>query len=224
MNLSHLICKADNLKETVSLFESMGFETEYGQKDNPYNAVIYFPDHTYLEIMEKIHISGVVSFLLRLFGMRDYLNSSLAQNKLPEGFFRFALTMEPSDKKMLSARYKKLFPVSTFFAPVSRTDLHGNKLSCKCLMPSDCSLPFFMTDFNCEKLWQRKHPNGVTGLQKVVYEASDRELEFFRGFPVDKRLDLRPGSRGLVRIEFSRPGNGPLVLEKQDGRWVRSAD
>ena len=83
MNLSHLICKADNLKETVSLFESMGFETEYGQKDNPYNAVIYFPDHTYLEIMEKIHISGVVSFLLRLFGMRDYLNSSLAQNKLP---------------------------------------------------------------------------------------------------------------------------------------------
>jgi len=224
MKISHLIFKADNLQETVRMFETMGFETEYGQKENPYNALIYFPDHTYLEIMEKIHISGVVSFLLKLFGMRDYLNSSLAQNRLPEGFFRFALTMETSAKKALAERYKKVFAVSSFFAPVSRTDLHGNKLRCKCLMPSNCSLPFFMTDFNCEKLWQKKHKNGVTGIKKVVYEASDKEIEFFMGMPIDKCLEITKGNRGIVKVEFCRDNGELLVLRKQDGRWIREPD
>jgi len=220
MKISHLIYKADDLQKAVSAFEDMGFKIEYGKKDDPYNALIYFEDHTYIEIMQNIHISKVVGFLLKLFGMRGYLESSLAQNDLPEGFFRFALLMEPSDKKELAGRYKKYLNVSSFFAPVSRTDIHGHKLKCKCLMPSDCNYPFFNTEFQCEELWQITHPNGIKGIKEVIFDASAGERTFFLGLPVDERLTIKAEGNGIRCVEFECSDGKTAKLIKQEGKWI----
>ena len=53
MKISHLIYKVDNLKKAVESFENYGFCVEYGKREHPYNALIYFNDHTYIELIQN---------------------------------------------------------------------------------------------------------------------------------------------------------------------------
>ena len=53
MKLSHILYKTNNLPEAVKQFEEDGFKVEYGSKHNPKNALIYFSEGPYIEILEK---------------------------------------------------------------------------------------------------------------------------------------------------------------------------
>jgi hypothetical protein len=57
MKISHLMYKVDDLKQAVKKFSDLGFTVEYGKKENPYNAIIYMKDHTYIELVQNQHIT-----------------------------------------------------------------------------------------------------------------------------------------------------------------------
>lgn len=219
MKISHLIYKVDNLTKAVQQFETYGFTVEYGKKEEPYNALIYMNDHTYIELIQNQNITPVLVFLLKLFGMRDYLESSLEQEQHEEGFMRFAVHMKVEDKRKLREKYKNIFGAGTFWVPIQREDIHGNRLKCKCLMPSNATLPFFNTEFACENLWNVTHKNGVVGIKKVVYSATDLELEFFKGIPVDERIVLMGGGKGIVEIEFVHKDSAGKMLKYCNKQW-----
>ncbi|WP_026506303.1 VOC family protein [Butyrivibrio sp. NC3005] len=219
MKISHLIYKVDNLKKAVESFENYGFCVEYGKREHPYNALIYFNDHTYIELIQNQNITPFLIFLLKLFGMRDYLESSLEQEKHEEGFMRFAIHMDIDEKKSIQDLYKKYFGAKTIFVPIKRKDIHGNILKCKCLMPSNAALPFFNTEFNNDSLWNVKHKNKVTGIERIVYSASESELSFFDNKKIDDRVVLLNGGKGIIEVEFSYEQESSNTISFMDGCW-----
>ena len=68
MKLSHILYKSNSLSKSVKKFQDEGFKGEYGSKHNPKNALIYFSDGPYIEILEKAPISNFLMMILRLTG------------------------------------------------------------------------------------------------------------------------------------------------------------
>lgn len=220
MNISHLLYKVDDLAEAVQRFRDMGFQVEYGKEKDPYNALIYFMDHSYIELIENMHITSFLKVLLKLFRMNEYLESSLEQEKMDEGFFRAAFNMEKKDKALLKKGYREILNCSTFFAPVSRKDIHGNTLKCKCLLPSNAKYPFFNTNLDGGDIWGIEHPNGINGIKKLVYSATEGEIQFFKGLSIDRRIEIVGGSRGIDYIEFYCSQSQNSILKYCSGGWI----
>ena len=221
MKISHLMYKVDDLKQAVKKFSDLGFTVEYGKKENPYNAIIYMKDHTYIELVQNQHITKTLQFFLKLFGMKDYLESSLEQEKRKEGFMRFALHMELFEKKKLSKRYKDILGVKTFLVPVRRNDIHGNALKCKCLIPSDATLPFFNTEFEASDIWNVEHPNKVVGIKKLTYGGIQKEIKFFEELPVDTRVSLAANGTGISHLEFDYENETSEKVLFENGAWEK---
>ena len=64
MKLGHILYKVDDLDRAVQEYIEKGFTVEYGRKNNPYNAVIYFAEGPYLELFYN---SGMPSFVKKIF-------------------------------------------------------------------------------------------------------------------------------------------------------------
>jgi len=68
MRSGHIVYKVNNLQLAVEEWESKGFEVEYGRKENPTNALIYFSEGAYIELLQNTGIPKIVKFLSKLFG------------------------------------------------------------------------------------------------------------------------------------------------------------
>lgn len=49
MRIAQIVYKVDHLTQAVKAAEKKGYMVEYGQKKNPYNAFIYFPEGPYID-------------------------------------------------------------------------------------------------------------------------------------------------------------------------------
>lgn len=219
MNISHLLYKVDDLEKAIQKFRDMGFQVEFGKKNNPYNALIYFGDKSYIELIKNMHITFLIKTLLRLFRMNEYLETSLKQEKIKESFFRVAFHMEDIDKLLLKRSYKEILNCSTFYVPVSRRDIHGNMLKSKCLLPSNAIFPFFNTNLVGGVNWDVKHPNKINGIRKLIYSATPCEKKFFEQLPIDRRLEVTEGGRGIENIEFHYSQSQKSALKYRLGEW-----
>ena len=63
MKISHVIYKANDLNKSIELYRDMGYNVEYGSKYNPHNALIYFSDGPYIELLEKSPVSFFQKFV-----------------------------------------------------------------------------------------------------------------------------------------------------------------
>ena len=68
MKLSHLVYKVPDLAEAVARFQAEGFAVEYGSKTNPHNALIYFSEGPYIELLQRVPIGNFAKIVLRLLG------------------------------------------------------------------------------------------------------------------------------------------------------------
>ena len=50
MKVSHVLYKVINLQDSVTKFQNMGFKVEFGSKNKPHNALIYFSEGPYIEL------------------------------------------------------------------------------------------------------------------------------------------------------------------------------
>ena len=91
MKLSHILYKSDNLSEAVKQFEEEGFKVEYGSKYNPSNALIYFSEGPYIEILEKAPISNFLMIILRLIGKTHLVKRFKSWKNAHEGYFDICL-------------------------------------------------------------------------------------------------------------------------------------
>ena len=64
MKLGHIIIKVNDLDKAVNEYTKKGFIVEYCKKKNPYNALIFFTEGPYLELLET---TGMSSFIKKSF-------------------------------------------------------------------------------------------------------------------------------------------------------------
>ncbi|WP_101696426.1 VOC family protein [Clostridium minihomine] len=201
MKVSHMILKTKDLKQAVNEYREKGFEVEYGSAKNPYNAIIYFSEGPYLELLASTGMPGFVKKLLRLAGKGKFVDRMDFWENHPGGLCGLALeTYEPTlekEQKLLEQENQGYFMTNS-----RRDDTKGRKLRFTCLFPYDLQIPFLMTYFNIDpKPKNFVHPNGAKKITSVAFGTKKEYIPFIQSLCDDPTLALFVGD-GIRDMEI----------------------
>ena len=203
MKLSHILYKVNDLNKSVEDFKNQGFRVEYGSKKHPHNALIYFSEGPYIELLEKAPISFIQKFVLKIIGkgyLVDRFNSWA--NSAP-GFFEICFENYQDhfhhEIKVLETNNQAFFMTKS-----KRLDSFNRLLKWKLLFPKEIKIPFLMTYFNIDpKPKNFTHPNGIKKIEKVVYGSDQKLTSIIQEICNDTVLSIENGE-GVKRVKFKR--------------------
>ena len=201
MKVSHVLFKTNDLKKTIKEFEKSGFKVEYGSKKKPHNALIYFSEGPYIEILEKAPITSLIKLILRFIGKGYLLERFTSWENAQEGFFEICLENNASnfraEKQLLNKFGEKYFVTQS-----KRKDPLNRILKWKLLFPKQIKIPFFMTPFNINpKPKNFIHPNKIRGIKQVFYVTEPNIIPIINELCNDDRLQLSAG-KGECKVTY----------------------
>lgn len=159
----------------MNKFTDLGFKVEYGSKEHPHNALIYFSEGPYIELLVDAPVSPFKLFLLRLIGKGKIADRFVDWGKGGEGFFEICLENYAEDFRE-EEKIMQSFNQSYFITKSSRLDPKNRLLRWKMLFPMEKRLPFLMTYFNVDpKPKDFVHPNGFKKIKEVSYPVGQKE-------------------------------------------------
>ena len=95
----HLIYKVKDLQEAVKEWEAQGFVVEYGRKKKPNNALIYFSQGPYIELLENTGIPVIAKIIAKLFGRPKNLERFFYWDECEEGWQGLCIEKDYSSKE-----------------------------------------------------------------------------------------------------------------------------
>ncbi len=201
MKTSHIIYKVDDLHQAVKEFKKKGFEVEYGTKKNPYNAIIYFSEGPYLELLASTGMPKIIKRIMRMLGksrLVDRLNDWDNHKGGPCGVALENYKVDLREEKEILEKYKQGY----YEMPSRRNDSKGRKLRFTCLFPDEMQLPFLMTYFNIDpKPVNFIHPNGIRRIKNISFGTREELIPIIKELSDDPVLTLFIGS-GIKDLEF----------------------
>ncbi|MDO5708265.1 MAG: VOC family protein [Andreesenia angusta] len=191
MRAGHIIYKVNDLDKAVEEWKSRGFEIEYGTSDNPYNALIYFSEGPYIEILAKAGTPKIGDEVLNLEGLRDVEKRFNYYEAAKEGWIGFCIEKDPGTL-MEEIKYFENKGIDGIYADnAKRIDPEGRELKFKLFFPNEFNLPFLMSDF---ELNPRKenfiHPNGVRSIAKLSFKTKKECINILKDLVDDSRLEI----------------------------------
>lgn len=200
MKVSHVLYKVDDLNKTVEEFRKKGFTVEYGKRDKPYNALIYFEQGPYIELIQNMNMPKWVQVPLRLFGHKGFVDSMISQNRAEEGYIRLAFDAPLSEFQTIQQQLKvQNYP--SIVAPVKRKDFYQNQLKCKCIFPYESKLPFIKSPFETERELVHQHQNQVNGIKKITYSVTPDQFNIVKSMNTDPIVSITEGNFE-INVEF----------------------
>lgn len=200
MKVSHVLFKTNDLKKTIKEFEKSGFKVEYGSKKKPHNALIYFSEGPYIEILEKAPITSLIKLILRFIGKGYLVERFNSWEQAQEGFFEICLENNASNFRVEKQLLNK-FGEKYFVTQSKRKDPLNRVLKWKLLFPSQIKIPFLMTPFNINpKPKNFVHPNKIRGIQQVFYVTEPNIIPIIHELCTDDTLQLVTGKKGCTVI------------------------
>ena len=202
MKLSHILYKVNDLNNGVNYFKNKGFNVEFGSRYQPHNALIYFSEGPYIEIIQNAPISRFLKFILILIGKRKLVNRFNSWDTSKDGFFEICLENKKNNLKseieILKKNNQKFFVTSS-----KRHDPFGRLLKWRLLFPMENKIPFMMTYFNIDpKPKNYIHPNGVSRIERVIYGTEKKFIPILKKLCNDKVLIIEPGL-GVKSISYN---------------------
>lgn len=107
MKLGHVIYKVDDLHQAVQEYEAKGFSVEYGKIKNPYNALVYFSQGPYLELLASTGMPRFAKKVLRLLGKRGFVDRLDAWDRADEGYIGLCLENDRSEVDLVEFEYAR---------------------------------------------------------------------------------------------------------------------
>ena len=202
MKVSHIIYKVQDLHKGVETFRAKGFTVEYGKKKNPYNALIYFSEGPYLELLGSTGMPPVVKKILRLLGKNKLIDRLDSLDVHPVGPCALALENYGTDLETEHTILQK-HGYDCFQINSQRNDTKGRRLRFKVGYPDDLQIPFFMTYFNIDpKPKDFIHSNGITKISRVAFGTREDLFPLMQELCDDEILEVCTGE-GVEKIEFA---------------------
>lgn len=200
MKTSHIILKVDNLEKGVQEYKNKGFAVEYGKMKNPINALIYFSEGPYIELLDGTRMPELFKKLFRLLGKGAIIDRLDHMDSCKSGYCDFALeNYDDNLTKEQSILQKYGIKVSQMNN--RRMDTHGRDLRFKLACPDVLDIPFLMTYFSVDpKPRNFVHPNGIREIKKVIYRTSQNRFPLLKELCDDERLVLSKGNG--IDVEF----------------------
>lgn len=202
MKLGHIIYKVNDLDEAVKEYTNKGFTVEYGKNKNSCNALIYFAEGPYLELL---HNTGVPSFAKKIFrfiGKKAFVHRLNTWDDSKEGLIgvaiendRFDVDIEQQILDKANLKYLK--------AKSGRTDAKNRKLRFKGIFPNNLEIPVLATKFNINVRPPKDyvHPNGIKRIKSVSFGTKEEFFPVIKQLCDDEGLKLFVGV-GVKDLEF----------------------
>lgn len=203
MKVGHVLYKGNNLENSVKKFQNMGFKVEYGSKNKPHNALIYFSEGPYIELIDKAPVPFYFYLILRLLGKGKVADRFKNWGKLKEGFFGMCLeNYQPNFNK--EENILRNNRQNYFITKSKRTDPLNRTLKWKLLFPYELKLPFLMTYFNTDpKPKNFIHPNGVKKIKSISFGTDVNLIPIIEELCDDKTLELFVGN-GIRSLSYEK--------------------
>lgn len=203
MKVSHILYKVKNLDEAVKKYKEQGFLVEYGQKKAPYNAVIYFSEGPYLELLGNVKLSNFKVFLLKLFGKNKVAERINGWHYANEGLIAVCLENYKKDLKEEKKILKK-YNQKYYERKGSRLDTKNRLLEYRVLFPDEFKIPFLMTYFTIDpKPKNFVHKNGIRRIKSISFGTEKKLIPLINELCDDKVLKLFIGE-GIKDLEYER--------------------
>lgn len=213
--LDHVLIKVKNLPQVMCDFQDAGFQVFPGSKEGYYNALIYFQDCTFIELIDD-----------RVFP--DYSGKSIINS------FRFLRGITTRKTMYWSQKKGRIIDYALHTGQIeevaadnnqaldrvhrmTRTDVMGNELNWKLLMSKDPYLPFLMTDYYPVKLPTSdacNHSNGVTGISSLKIKTPLGQIDLSHSFKqsFDLLLDKSTLSLQNAEVQYVNDPEEEMVL------------
>lgn len=214
MKVSHVLYKVKDLEQAVRDYTERGFQVEFGTAKNPHNALIYFSEGPYLELIGPHLMPSWAKWILKLFGKGKMVERITYWEEAEEGLIGLALENYETDfkkEKALFRTYKEKF----FEIGNKRIDTQGRHLKYRCLFPDALDIPFLMTYFSIDpKPKNFTHPNGIQRIKSVSFGTQQKYLPLLDELCDDPTLHLFLG-KGMKDLEYlsedSEDSNTPVL-------------
>ncbi len=192
MRLGHVIYRVENLKEAVEKWRNDGFAVEYGSMKNPYNAIIYFSEGPYIELLADSNMPRLIRFLLKLGKGRHMLKRIEDWESGKERWSGLCIEKDAGGLEEEIRLLKKYAIEGIYLKNGRRKDVHGRDLRFKCYFPDELALPFLMSYFEGEDPKPRDftHSNGIKRIGKIKYRLPSRYIPILRELLEDDSLEL----------------------------------
>jgi hypothetical protein len=203
MKVSHVLYKTNNLGDCVVKFRNMGFKVEFGSKNNPHNALIYFSEGPYIELLEKAPVPFYIRLVLKILAKGKVADRFDYWKNVKEGFFGLCLENYKTDfnteEKILIKNQQKYFITKS-----RRIDNLNKVLKWKLLFPHELKLPFLMTYFNIDpKPENFVHPNGVKKIKRILFGTDKKLISIVKELCNDEILELSVGN-GVQDVSYEK--------------------
>ncbi len=201
VKVSHIIVKVDDLHQAVAEYQDKGFEVEFGSAKNPHNAIIYFSNGPYLELLASTGMPKIMKMILRVFGKGKFVDRLNYWDNHKEGLCGVALEnykKDLNDEKDILKKYNQGY----FQMQSGRNDAKGRKLRFTGLFPDELQIPFLMTYFNIDpKPKNFTHPNGVNKIKNISFGTKEEYVPIIQELCDDPTLTLFMGN-GIKDLKF----------------------
>ena len=195
MKVSHVLYKTNNLEASFKEFEKLGYKVVNGSKKKPHNALIYFSEGPYIELLEKAPVSSFLKVILRLLGKGKVVDRFNSWENSTEGFFEICLETNTTNFKKEEKILAK-FEEGYFITNSKRIDVSNRVLKWKLLFPNQIKIPFLMTQFNINpKPKNFVHPNKIKRIKQISYSTEASIIPVINELCNDDILQLFIGKR-----------------------------
>ncbi len=191
MRLGHVIFVVKDLDAAVKEWRDKGFTVEYGRTKKPMNALIYFSEGPYIELLKDGGMSKMARRIMRFFGKGDFMNRFDFWANAPEGWTSLCIEKDPGGLEDEIAYLDSVGIEGTYMQNLKRVDTQNRELKYKCYFTHDYNMPFLMSYFNIDpKPEDYTHPNGIKGISKVVYRTDKKNADAIRHLVRDEILQV----------------------------------
>ena len=195
MKVSHVLYKTNNLEASFKEFEKLGYKVVNGSRKKPHNALIYFSEGPYIELLEKAPVSSFLKVILRLLGKGKVVDRFNSWENSTEGFFEICLENNTTNFKKEEKILAK-FGEDYFITNSKRIDVSNRVLKWKLLFPNQLKIPFLMTQFNINpKPKNFVHPNKIKRIKQISYSTEASIIPVINELCNDDILQLFIGKR-----------------------------
>lgn len=207
MRSGHIIYKVNDLASAVDEWRGKGFEVEYGRKENPINALIYFSEGPYIELLQNTGMPKIVKWLTRLFGTGKKMERFRYWDTCAEGLCGLCIEKDFGSLDEEVAFLKANGIDGVLFNKLKRVDTKDRVLQYRCFFPEGITFPFLMSYFSTDpKPTDFVHPNGIRRIKKIIFKIDAQNADILRQLVDDASLEIVADDqeKGIVNIEYER--------------------
>ncbi|QKX05495.1 hypothetical protein HN014_11395 [Aquimarina sp. TRL1] len=170
--LDHVLIRVDNLETGIGDFRKEGFTVYPGEKG--YNAMIYFKDHSFIELVAPSRFPGIYTLLARI-GFFSLLGTAFRRIGTyavwKERFLDYSVYSSAIEKQHTDVQNR-----SSKLLKMNKKNKNGDTIYWRLFAPKERSFPFVMSDYSPYKYPDKTahtHDNGVEGIEELVISVNE---------------------------------------------------